>query len=58
MAAPRVDRRAIARNVPLLTDTHEVSVETVGHDGVHAEHVLPWLETAGGDVPLAIEREG
>jgi len=47
---------AIAPNVPLLTDTLEVSVESVNHDSVHAEHVLPWLEAAGGEVPLEIER--
>lgn len=54
-----IERRepAIARNVPLFTNTLEISVETVGHYGVHTEHVLPWLETAGRDIPLEIERE-
>lgn len=40
------------RNVPLLTGTVEVLVETVGHDDVHANHVVGGLEAAGRDVPL------
>lgn len=53
----RVDRRlgkepVAGRNVPLLTDTVEVLVETVGHDNMHANHVVGGLEAAGGDVSL------
>jgi hypothetical protein len=40
----------------LLADTVEVLVETVGHDHVHADHVVERLETTGRDVPLEIER--
>lgn len=53
------DRKGRARlaarfieNAPLLADTAEVSVETVGHDGVHADHINPGLEAAGGEVTL------
>lgn len=58
---PRVGRKkggATARNVPLLADTVEVAVEAIGHDNVHAEHVLPWLEAAGRDIPLRNEWKG
>lgn len=48
---------AIAQNVPLLADTVEVAVEAVDHDNMHSEHVLPWLEAAGRDVPLKDEHE-
>ena len=44
--------RKEGRNVPLLTDTVEVFVETVGHDDVHANHVVGGLEAAGRNVPL------
>lgn len=40
------------RNEPLLTDTVEVLVETVGHNNVHANHVVGGLEAAGGNVSL------
>lgn len=40
------------RHVPLLTGTVEVLVETVGHDNVHADHVVGRLESAGRDVAL------
>lgn len=49
----------IAQNVPLLAGTLHVLVSTPDHDQVHAGHVDPWLETAGGDIALedqAIER--
>lgn len=51
---PRIDRNgaAIVRNVPLLADTVEVAVEAVDHDSMHTEHVMPWLEAAGRDIPL------
>jgi hypothetical protein len=39
----------------LLADTVEVLVKTVGHDHVHADHVVEGLEATGRDVPLEIE---
>lgn len=48
---------AIAQDVPLLADTVEVAVETVDHDSMHSEHVVPWLEAAGREVPLEEKNE-
>jgi hypothetical protein len=39
----------------LLANTVEVLVETVGHDHVHADHVVEGLETTGREVALEIE---
>jgi hypothetical protein len=33
----------------------EVLVETVGHDHVHADHVVEGLEATGREVPLEIK---
>jgi hypothetical protein len=39
----------------LLANTVEVLVETVGHDHVHADHVVKGFEATGREVPLEIE---
>lgn len=41
------------QNVPLLTDTMEVLVETVGHNNMHANQVVGGLEAADGKVSLS-----
>ena len=45
----------LAPDVPLLADTVEVLVKTVGHDCVHANQVVVRLEAAGRDIPLEME---
>jgi len=44
-----------AQNVPLLANTVEVLVEAVGHDHVHADHIVKGLEATGRNVPLEME---
>jgi hypothetical protein len=46
---------AHAQNVPLLANTVEVLVEAVGHDHVHADHIVKGLEATGRNVPLEME---